>query len=299
MIQPKRLTFSSPAMMAKEVKVLAVKPLKPEKGQQSEPEEQMEEITNDNMGNTTGGSSSSSTAITTTTISQDKNGKNGKKTYEQMMIEAITENDPHRKGISFALIKKFIKGKYQIETEVAAVYMKRAYEKLTTKSIVERVSGKSGINGSIRLTKAHVDKGRKQQSKGIKQAEKAAKKAAKTKPKAKKQADPKPKQTKKDKNNNDGEKKQKKEKPAKAKPAQPVKLNPKKTAITKTKIDRSGGKVRLSIVSSTDPGPSGRAKPTSKAAKGGKAAKTKSDEMNRKPTAAKPQPVRAGREKKQ
>ncbi|XP_041775441.1 histone H1.0-like [Anopheles merus] len=215
------------------------------------------------------------------------------------MIEAITENDPRRKGVSFASIKKFIKGKYQIEAEVAAVYMKRAYEKLTTKSIVERVSGKSGIMGSIRLTKAHVEKEKKQQNTAIKQAEKAAKEAAKTKPRAKKQADPKLKQTKKDKNNNDGEKKQKKEQPAKAKPAQPVKLNPKKTAITKTKIGRSGGKVRLSIVSSTDPGPSGRAKPTSKAAKGGKANKTKSDEMTKKPTAAKPQPVRAGREKKQ
>uniref|UniRef100_A0A182TVH1 H15 domain-containing protein n=1 Tax=Anopheles melas TaxID=34690 RepID=A0A182TVH1_9DIPT len=281
-------------MMAKEVKVPVAKVSKLEKGQESEPEEEMEEITNDNMG-----SSSSSTVIITTTTSQDKNGKNGKKSYEQMMIEAMTENDPRRKGVSFASIKKFIKGKYQIEAKVAAVYMKRAYEKLTTKSIVERVSGKSGIMGSIRLTKAHVEKERKQQNKAIKQAEKAAKEAAKTKPKAKKPADPKPRQNKKDKNNNDGEKKQKKEKPAKAKPAQPVKLNPKKTAITKTKIDRSGGKVRLSIVSSTDPGPSGRAKSTSKAAKGGKATKTKSDEMNKKPTAAKPQPGRAGREKKQ
>uniref|UniRef100_A0A182MKF2 H15 domain-containing protein n=1 Tax=Anopheles culicifacies TaxID=139723 RepID=A0A182MKF2_9DIPT len=222
---------------------------------------------------------------TTTTGNQDSNVRPSKKSYEQMIIDAIAENDPRRKGISFTLIKKFIKGKYQIEGEITS-YVKKAFEKLISKDTVERVSGMTGMHGSIRLTKAHIESVKKQQ-----------KLAANPKPPNPKQtkvpSKPKPKQDdlvgKKDKNNND----KKKGKTAKGKPnAQPnaAKLSTKKTAITKTKIARSGGKVRLSIVTVTDPLPSTSTKTTkAKANAPKKTAATKSTKANgQKDASAKP-----------
>uniref|UniRef100_A0A182JX60 H15 domain-containing protein n=1 Tax=Anopheles christyi TaxID=43041 RepID=A0A182JX60_9DIPT len=255
--------------MAKQAKPSTAKPSIPDIDHESEPEEEREPIT--------------STIAGTTTSSQDKNGKTAKKSYEQMMIEAITENDTRRKGMSFALIKKFIKGKYQIEGDIA-VYVKKAFEKLITKSTVERVSGKGGINGSIRLTKAYVEKEKKQQ----KLASKPAKPSKPEKKTNKKTVATKASPTKvqKDKNNNDDGKK-KTEKAAKPKPSLKAKLNPKKTAITKTKIDRSGGKVRLSIVAAPDPGSSMKAKNTAKT------------NIHKKERTPKPRSIRAGKEKKQ
>uniref|UniRef100_A0A182RK52 H15 domain-containing protein n=1 Tax=Anopheles funestus TaxID=62324 RepID=A0A182RK52_ANOFN len=190
--------------------------------------------------------------ISITANNHDSNGKASKKTYELMIIDAITENDPRRKGISFALIKKFIKGKYQIEGEISS-YIKKAFEKLSNKGSVERVSGSSGISGSIRLTKDHVESVKKQQ-----------KLAAKAKPKpknpkqTKKQLKTKPKKEDKDTNNNN----KKKGHASKVKPTPHAKLSTKKTAITKTKLARSGGKVRLSIATVADPMPSTNVKTT-------------------------------------
>uniref|UniRef100_A0A182NGP3 H15 domain-containing protein n=1 Tax=Anopheles dirus TaxID=7168 RepID=A0A182NGP3_9DIPT len=177
--------------------------------------------------------------------SQDKAA--GKKTYEQMIIDAITENDLNRKGISFVSIQKIIRGKYMIESDIK-VYVKKAYEKLSEKKIVERVSGTGGINGSIRFTKTYTDK-MKKAAQPATDKPKPAKKATE-KPK-KPAAKPQPKK-KKDKNNNSSDK-GKGEAAGKPKPKPAAKLNPKKTAITKTKIDRSSGKVRLSIMAAADP----------------------------------------------
>uniref|UniRef100_A0A182J8A8 Uncharacterized protein n=1 Tax=Anopheles atroparvus TaxID=41427 RepID=A0A182J8A8_ANOAO len=155
-----------------------------------------------------------------------KKEKNGKKTYDQMVLDAITDNDPKRKGLSFVMIQKFIKGKYMMEGEIK-FYVKKAYEKLKEKKMIEHVTG-NGFSGSIRLSKEHIENMRK--------TEKLAAKAQKEKKKA-----PARKDKKTDKNNN------KKEAKPKGKPKDAAKVNPKKTAITKTKIDRTGGKVRLSI----------------------------------------------------
>uniref|UniRef100_A0A182T1S1 H15 domain-containing protein n=1 Tax=Anopheles maculatus TaxID=74869 RepID=A0A182T1S1_9DIPT len=174
--------------------------------------------------------------LITTTDRENNGGKLNKKTYEQMIIETITDNDPRRKGLSFVSIKKTIKGKYTIDGDIST-YVKKAFEKLSSKGIVERVSGSGGISGSIRFTKAYTV--------GLKKQQKIA---AKPKPKApKKTGEAKAVKPVKDKNNNDKKKNGK----GTSKPKQPAphaKLSTKKTAITKTKIARSGGKVRLSIV---------------------------------------------------
>uniref|UniRef100_A0A182P487 H15 domain-containing protein n=1 Tax=Anopheles epiroticus TaxID=199890 RepID=A0A182P487_9DIPT len=187
---------------------------------------------------------------------QEKQTKStSKKTYEQLIMEAIAENGPRRKGVSFRAIKSFIKGKYNIE--VNGYYIKKAFEKLAAKEIVEHSSG-TGITGSIRFTKAHLDNEKKQQkiaNKASKPVKDQAKSKNGEKKKTAKAGKANQKKDKKDKNNNDSQKKKEKmEKTVKSKSAPKMKLNLKKTAITKTKIDRSGGKVRLSIVA--DPGPS-------------------------------------------
>ncbi|XP_052899385.1 uncharacterized protein LOC128305811 [Anopheles moucheti] len=229
--------------------------------------------------------------LITTTASSNQQSKPIKKTYEQMIIDAITENDPRRKGLSFTLIKKFIKGKYQIEGEIT-YYVKKAFEKLSSKDTVERVSGMGGMHGSIRLTKAHIAKVSKQFS-----AKSKPKNPKKTKVLPKK----KPKKDEKDRNNND----KKKGKADKPKPTLQAKPSTKKTAITKTKIARSGGKVRLSIVASTDPSPSTNAK-MAKAKRNAskttvvaeKSAKPKG-EKNAIPRMPKPKPAKARSEKKE
>uniref|UniRef100_A0A182WFF9 H15 domain-containing protein n=1 Tax=Anopheles minimus TaxID=112268 RepID=A0A182WFF9_9DIPT len=221
--------------------------------------------------------------ITTTAGIQGSSEKPSKKTYEQMIIDAIAENDPRRKGISFTLIKKFIKGRYQIESEITS-YVKKAFEKLIIKEAVERVSGVTGMNGSIRLTKAHIESVKKQQKLTAKQKPKPTKQTKVppgTKPK-------KEVSEKKDKNNND---KKKGGKAGKGKPAE--KLSTKKTAITKTKIARSGGKVRLSILTVTEPSSSTNAKSSKTKASGSKTtATTKSAKPNgQKKAATKPKPA--------
>ncbi|KFB46234.1 hypothetical protein ZHAS_00014121 [Anopheles sinensis] len=155
--------------------------------------------------------------------------KSNKKSYEQMILETIAENDPNRKGLSFPMIQKLVKGRYTIDGDIK-VYVKKAYEKLLQKDVVEHATGK-GLSGSIRFSKAHVA--------DMKKAEKLAMQAEKKKQKEEAAAG-KPKKKKTDKNNNE-----KDGKISKAKPKEAAK--PKKTAITKTKIDRKGGKVRLSI----------------------------------------------------
>uniref|UniRef100_A0A182YN54 Uncharacterized protein n=1 Tax=Anopheles stephensi TaxID=30069 RepID=A0A182YN54_ANOST len=229
-----------------------------------------------------------------TTTDRDSNGGKGgsKKSYEQMIIDTIAENDPRRKGLSFVSIKKTIKGKYTIEGEISA-YVKKAFEKLTSKDIVERVTGGSGMNGSIRFTKAYTEGVKKQQKVDtIKPKPKA--------PKAKEKSKTEPKPVK-DKNNNE-KKKGSKVTGGKAKQAAPnAKLSTKKTAITKTKIARSGGKVRLSIVT-----PGTASKKTSTKAKlnaSKTSAGTKSANKNGRPkemvaNAPKPKPVRERNERK-
>ncbi|XP_053661856.1 histone H1-like [Anopheles marshallii] len=222
----------------------------------------------------------------TTTVTSNQQSKATKKSYEQMIIDAITENDPRRKGISFTLIKKFIKGKYQIEGEITS-YVKKAFEKLSSKNTVERVSGMAGMSGSIRLTKAHIAEVSKQQ-----------KLAAKAKPKIAKPPKKQATKNEKDKNNNE----KKKGKAVKTKPTLHAKPSTKKTAITKTKIARSGGKVRLSIVTSTDPSPSTSAK-TAKAKKNGSkttaAAEKSAKPKGKKNVSAKPKPAKAHSEEKE
>uniref|UniRef100_A0A182Q9E8 H15 domain-containing protein n=1 Tax=Anopheles farauti TaxID=69004 RepID=A0A182Q9E8_9DIPT len=194
-----------------------------------------------------------------------------------MIIEAITENDPQRKGMSFISIQKIIRGMFLIEGQMK-VYVKKAFEKLNEKKIVERVSGTKGITGSIRLTKIYVDNLKKKQTNletiNLKSGKNVTKKTKENK------AEP---QTKKDKNNNASKKgngkavKVKEKVTAKPKPKPAAsKLNPKKTAITKTKIDRSGGKVRLSIMAAPDPLASIK---TTKAIKG-KRIQTKATEVS-------------------
>ncbi|XP_049548426.1 uncharacterized protein LOC125959641 [Anopheles darlingi] len=162
-------------------------------------------------------------------ILQTKNVK--KKSYEQMICEAILENDTNRKGVSFLTIKKFIKGKYLIEGEIN-LYVKRAYEKLIVKESIEHVTG-SGTQGSIRFTKTHWEQTKRPEKKG--RATKVTKaKTEKNKPS-------------KDKNNN--RKKGKEE----AKPM--VKVQAKKTALTRAKLDKTSSKVRLSITTPVPPKP--------------------------------------------
>ncbi|XP_058120862.1 histone H5-like [Anopheles ziemanni] len=194
--------------------------------------------------------------------------KSNKKSYEQMMLEAITENDPNRKGLSFTMIQKFVKGRYTIDGDIK-IYVKKAYEKLLQKNVVEHVTGK-GLIGSIRLSKAHVE--------DMKKSEKLAIKAEKIKQKEKTAAK-KSKKKKADKNNNEKDGKKSKVKPKEA-------AKPKKTAITKVKIDRKGGKVRLSIAANPVP----RVKGAKTKAKEGKVkgSKTQTNAPEPKPSTSKP-----------
>ncbi|XP_052873051.1 uncharacterized protein LOC128278369 [Anopheles cruzii] len=172
--------------------------------------------------------------------------KTKKLTYEQMISEVIAENDPKRKGLSFLMLQKTIRGKYVIDGDIK-LYVKRAFEKLLAKHVVEHVTG-SGASGSIRFTKDHWEKLKKSDKKVVVVKEKQQK----TKDQPVAQA--------KDKNNNT--------KGAKKMVAPKAKVPTKKTAITKTKIDRASGKVRLSITTnptSTVKNPIARAQPTIKA----------------------------------
>lgn len=236
----------------------------------------------------TGPNANAKAPLITTTDRENNGGKLNKKTYEQMIIDTITDNDPRRKGLSFMSIKKTIKGKYTIDGDIS-LYVKKAFEKLTSKNIVERVSGSGGITGSIRLTKAYTEGMKKQ-----------LQIAAKPKPKApKKTGKPKPVKPVKDTNNNDS--KNSGEGTSKSKqPAPHAKLNTKKTAITKTKIARSGGKVRLSIVT---PGTSKKTTTKAKLNASKAGAGPKSSQQNGRPKRivaddAKSKPARDGNERK-